>query len=170
MKLTKYYSIFFPLLLTASVLLVSVLYLYPFFLDQFSKNRELISLFREKDNSVDIKKKIALYQNNSQKLIQLIASLDSTGVRNTSMIDSLYGFSGTAGFKLTKVETGQAVTIEKTRETPYLIQGKGSFASIGLFILQIENSKKSTRVRQIVMNNAENGQIETMIEFVTIGE
>lgn len=170
MKLTKYYSMFFSLLTIATILFVSITWLYPLFLEQFSKNRALIALFREKENSAEIQQKTTLFINNSQKLAQLIASIDSTTVSNNSTIDALYAFATSTGFKLNKVETGQVVMIEKTNETPYIIQGKGSYASIGSFIQQIENSRQSTRVRQIVMNNAENGQVETMIEFVAIGE
>jgi hypothetical protein len=159
-----------PAVITLIALYCSISFLYPLFTKQFSKSREIIALFKEKDNKSIIQQKIDVYKLHTTKLSQLINAFDSSSQRTGSIIDQLYEYAGNAKFTLLKVETGEPVILERIAETPYIIQGKGSYSSIGSFIQQIENSKQSTRVRQIVMNNAENGQLETLIEFVVIGD
>jgi Tfp pilus assembly protein PilO len=170
MKFTKYYSFITPVILFAILLSFSYSVLYPLFIDQFSKSKDIISLFREKETSADIQERTIQYRSNAEKLSRLITTLDSTKVNNNSIIDALYAYADSAKFRLNKVETGQSVSIEQTFETPYIIQGKGSYFSVGSFIQHIENNKQSTRIRQLVMNNAENRQLESLIEFVVIGE
>lgn len=159
-----------PTVITLIALYCSISFLYPLFTEQFTKSKEIIALFRAKEDQGVIQQKIDGYKVHTTKLSQLINSFDSSSQQTGSIIDKLYEFAGNAKFTLLKVETGEPVIIESLAETPYIIQGKGSYASIGTFIQQIENSKQSTRVRQIVMNNAENGQLETLIEFVVIGD
>jgi hypothetical protein len=159
-----------PIVITFLALYCAIAFLYPLFTEQFAKNRAIVALFREKDSQNIFQQKIDTYRLHKAKLSQLISSFDSSSTRTGSIIDELYEFANSTKFTLLKVETDVSVHFERLSETPYIIQGKGSYASIGTFIQHIENSRQSTRVRQIVMNNAENGQLETLIEFVVIGD
>ncbi|HEX2957295.1 MAG TPA: type 4a pilus biogenesis protein PilO [Chitinispirillaceae bacterium] len=159
-----------PIVITLIALYCSIAFLYPLFTEQFAKSKSIIATFREKENLDAIQQKIDTCKLHTAKLSQLINTCNLSSQPAGAIIDLLYEYAGSAKFTLLKVETGEPVIIERFAETPYIIQGKGCYASIGTFIQQIENSRQSTRVRQIVMNNAENGQLETLIEFVVIGD
>ena len=105
-----------------------------------------------------------------QKLEQLLNLNSVSSRKGPSVVDGLYTFAKESQFSLLKVETGESLLIEKYHETSVTIKGKGSYESIGKLIERIENSPQSTRIRQLVLNNASGSEIETQIEFVIIGE
>ncbi|MBN1575034.1 MAG: hypothetical protein JW913_00675 [Chitinispirillaceae bacterium] len=85
--------------------------------------------------------------------------------RKGALVEELYSYADSAGFKTGKVEVGMPQSVAGHREIAIGIEGSGPYRSTGAFIERIENSSHSTRIRQLIIKAQETGNPDVFIDL-----
>ena len=170
LKTPQYTWALLPLSITTIIVFTLSLFEIPLFLEVFGKSKELFSLFREQERAEELPQQIETIRKTISQLEHISSTLDSSTKSPLPLVDILYPYAHESKFTLQKVETGNPFPINNYHETSITIKGRGTYESIGSFSERIENHVQSTRIRQILMNNAEQENIDIVMEFVIISE
>lgn len=158
----------FSVLAFIAVIVVYRLYI-PFGVNVYKKGKQFYEQYQIR-NSAD---KLTSKLNSIRKEITVIDSLLQCQEKRENdisgnMVDVLYSFADSSQFKTSKIETGECLKVLKHTETPVSVRGVGSYTALGKFTEKVENASWSTRIRQLVLKNVENGNVDAYVDFVVI--
>ena len=159
----------FNLLITA-LCIVTVFFIHiPFGKTVYKKAKELHYQYQIKKDAVNFPIKMSRIKNE----ISILDSLFKTKLNIQDSIkgnfaEMIYLMADSAGFKTSKVEIGEKLPVLNYQETSVCIRGMGSYTETGKLVESIENSNKSTRIREIVLREGEKKGLEAFVEFVIV--
>ncbi len=82
------------------------------------------------------------------------------------LVDELHGDADSAGFRVEKIEAGMPRQVGGFIETGHTIEGMGDYRAVGSFIERIENSDRSTRIRQVIVRSGERRDLSLFVDVV----
>lgn len=159
----------FNLLITA-LCIISVFFIHiPFGKTVYEKAKDLHYQFQMKKNAVNFPIKMSRIKNEISILDSLFQTrLNTQDSTKENFAEMIYSIADSAGFKTSKVEIGEKLPVLNYHETSVCIRGMGSYTETGKLVELIENSNKSTRIREIVLGEGEKKEMEAFVGFVIV--
>jgi Tfp pilus assembly protein PilO len=100
-------------------------------------------------------------------LDSLLEQIDNRKLHSEgTLVDELYRYADSAGFRTEKVEAGIPQQVAGHSETAISIEGIGTYTATGLFVEKIENNPQSTRIRQLTIKAGETRDPEVFVDVV----
>lgn len=157
-------------LLIIALCIVSVFFIHiPFGKTVYEKAKDLHYQYRMKKDAVNFPIKMSRIKNEITVLDSLFQTrLNTQDSIKVNFAEMIYSIADSAGFKTSKVEIGEKLPVLNYQETSVCIRGNGSYTETGKLVELIENSNKSTRIREIVLREGEKKELETFVEFVIV--
>lgn len=158
------------LLIFISLTVVIIFKLYiPFGISVYKRSKQFYEQYQLRNNSNQLTLELGSIRKDIYMIDSLLAYQEKRKIGNTSnIVDVLYSFADSSQFKTSKVETSEQLSVLNHTEMPVNVKGTGSYRAAGKFVESIENASWSTRIRQVLMKEDKNGDIEMHVDFVVI--
>jgi Tfp pilus assembly protein PilO len=134
--------------------------------------KESVSVFNNQKairHALEYSEQLVKIQKDIVILDSLLGSLKARKQsEHKNIVESLYMYADSAGLKTSKVEIGEPIQVEQHHEVAVTVKGRGPYESIGKFVETIENAHQQVRIRDMVINGAEERILAASIEFVII--
>ena len=160
--------------LTSAVLIILIIFsayrmFIPLGMSVYKKTIQFYEQYQLRNNSDQLTLELGSIRKDIYMIDSLLSYQEKRKIGNTSnIVDVLYSFADSSQFKTSKVETSEQLSVLNHTEMPVNVKGTGSYRAAGKFVESIENASWSTRIRQVLMKEDKNGDIEMHVDFVVI--
>ncbi len=83
-----------------------------------------------------------------------------------SVLKHIYTFADSAQCTIAKVQIDEPIVIENGVEIPVLVNGSGSYASLGTLVNYVEQWNYAIRIRQLTLKKGRKDKGELFLDFV----
>ncbi|MBD3314530.1 MAG: hypothetical protein GF344_01975 [Chitinivibrionales bacterium] len=114
-------------------------------------------------------RELATLQDEAKRIDSLLASFENQkAFREAQVVEKVYTLADSANCNVSKVEIGEPISVGDVVEIPIMLNGLGSYESIGKLIDGVENCEYATRVRQALLNKNGKDEGTLYLDFVVM--
>jgi hypothetical protein len=161
----------FALVILAALLLIAADLLAPYAGKVIRNGAGLYGFWNIEQRTAGLaQRKAAVHKEN--RLLDSLITLHEKNVYTdeNSVAATLYKRADSAGILTSKIEIGERSAVEGRFQAPISVQGKGTYAALGLFCEAVENLPAPARLRLVSAETDKAGGIKMFIDFVLLSE
>lgn len=120
-------------------------------------------------NAAAIPGEIKVVSEQTQKIKHYIEDCERKGIADYSdIVPKMYAAADSSRIHIVKIETGEPIVIQGYSETPFTVNGIGTYRAIGKLIDIIESMDVPARIRQVTLKNTSQGRGEVFLDFAIL--